>query len=673
MPLLRVPNVKPNVLLITIDTLRADRVGAYGAAIPTPAMDSLARHGVLFENAFSQVPITLPSHATILTGVYPYTHGIKHNGKFRLLPEATSIAEILWENGYHTAAFIGSYVLDAKYGLSQGFEHYDDEMPGETYPGTDVFMDRRAEDITDRALSWLTEAREPFFLWLHYYDPHKPYNPPPLFKSLSPEPYDGEVAYVDAEIGRFLEGLSGKGLSGNTFIILTSDHGESLGEHGELTHSIFLYRATTWVPLILTFPAKLPSGLRDSTMVRLVDIVPTVLAVLSLEKPPECEGRNLLAHGAGPLEEYAYAETWAPRLQYGWSEIRSLRDDRHLYIMAPKPELYDVSRDPGEITNVIGERPQEAQRFAALLDSILEGARGKDTLGAEMELGREERERLESLGYVFRPGASPEGGEDPKDMIPVHRQILEARKILLDGDYAGSLSILEKVRARDEGDPAVHLFLGLAHEGLGQDSLALASFTRSIDLDPLEERSYYSASRLLTRIGKNGEAVKILEDLVEHYPHDPTARLTLAKAYARAGDTDRAALAYGETIDLEKDDYRIYVDFGRFLAVRGRFDEAIDMLGRALELNPDSPEALALLGASHAREGELEEARKNFLRALTKDSTMKAVWVDLANIQKKLGREGEAEESLRRALALDAGYLPARKLLEPEGSSGGEE
>jgi arylsulfatase A-like enzyme/Flp pilus assembly protein TadD len=637
-------------------------------------MDSLAAQGIVFENAYSQVPITLPSHATILTGIYPYTHGIRHNGKFRLLPEATSLAEVLRDRGYHTAAFIGSYVLDAKYGLAQGFDMYDDEMPGKTYPGTALFMDRKAREITGRALEWLAGAKSPFFLWLHYFDPHKPYSPPAEYEGISSEPYDGEVAYVDAEIRRILGEISRKGLAGETFIILTSDHGESLGEHGELTHSIFLYRATTWVPLIMSFPGKIPPGARDSSMVELVDIVPSVVALLGLEPPPGCEGRNLFeTDPAGRRKLYAYAETWAPRLQYGWSEIRSLRDGRHLYVQAPTQELYDLLSDPAELTNVIGEKPQEARLLSALMDSIEEESGKAPALGAEMELGGDERERLESLGYVFRSTHAGAEGKDPKDMIGIHRRILEARKLQLDGDYAGSLSILEEVRAADQGDPAVHLFLGAAQEGLGMDSLALSSYTRSIQLDPLEERSYYAASALLAKRGRHAEAAGMLEDLVAHYLHDATARLSLAKALARSGETERAVAAYREAADIDRNDYRIYVDFGRFLAVRGRFDEALEVLGRARELNPDSPEALSLTGACLARKGDLEEARRNFLGALAQDSTLKEVWVDLGNIEMKLGAPEQARIAARKALALDPGYAPARELLGKGDPPGGGE
>lgn len=667
------PEKKPNVLLITIDTLRADRLGAYGAPIPTPAMDSLAREGILFENAYCQVPITLPSHATIMTGAYPYRHGIRHNGKFRLLPQATTLAELLKEEGYHTAAFVGSYVLDAKYGLSQGFDVYDDEMPGETYPETDVFMDRRAEDITASALAWLERARGPFFLWLHYFDPHKPYDPPHPFRSISRDPYDGEIAYVDAEIGRFLEGVSRKGFSGNTLLVLTSDHGESLGEHGELTHSIFLYRATTWVPLIMTFPGRLPRGVRESSLARLVDVAPTVLGILDLEAPPECEGRDMLTGRKETPGAFAYAETWAPRLQYGWSEILSLRDTRYLYVRAPKPELYDLSRDPGELTNVIEKKPSEAERFAAVLDSIIERASREVPMGTEMELAGKEKERLESLGYVFRSRDREESGEDPKDMILVHRQILEAGKLMLEGDYAGGLAILAEVRVRDEDDPAVHLLTGNAREGLGQDSLALASYARAIELDPLEERSYYAASGLLARLGRHAEAAQMLEALVARYPEDAAARARLAKAYARLEEVEKATLEYRKAAELGKDDHRIHLEFGRFLAVRGRFDEALEILARAIELNPESPDAYALTGACHAKRGELEEAMESFQAALSRDNTRKEVWIDLANIQKKLGRDEDAAQSAKSALAIDPAYIPARELLSPAGQLGGGE
>lgn len=664
---------RKNLVLITIDTLRADRLGVYGSNVSTPAIDSLASEGILYENAFCQVPITLPSHATILTGMYPFKHGIRHNGRFRLKSEATTIAEVLKGEGYHTSAFIGAYVLDSKYGLDQGFDLYDDEMSGELYPGLRVFVNRRAEIVTQKAVDWLSRVKEPFFIWVHYFDPHKPYDPPSPFREIYDDPYDGEVAYVDVQVGKLLSAVREDHLERRTLIVLTSDHGESLGEHGELTHSIFLYSATTRVPLIMTLPGIIASGVRDTTMVQLIDLMPTVLSALEINISPAFKGRNLLDSSetpAGPLGGYAYSETWAPRLQYGWSEIRSIRNERYLYVRAPRPELYDLTDDPEENRNIYSEMSDFQIRLVSVLDSLEESINDVE-MSERVEMGKDESDILESLGYVFKSSTSRGGGADPKDMIGLHREILLGWKLLTGGEYEKALNVFEKVLRSDEDDPDVCLGIGLCYDGLGRDSLSLNYLQRAIELDPMEERSYYAASNVLTRAGRFSEATEMLYALAAIYPKDPIVRLKLAKAHSRSGDYKKAQEAYLAAIGLDRNNCWSYLDYGRFLALRERYREALEKLEMALRIDGQCSQAYSLMGASYAKIGQLWKAVDSFQASLKIDSTQTAVWVDLGKVLTELGRIGEAHDAFERALSLDPEYEPAKKALQEFTAGGG--
>jgi arylsulfatase A-like enzyme/Tfp pilus assembly protein PilF len=655
-----------NVILITVDTLRADKLSIYGSEVFTPAIDSLAGEGILYEKAFCQVPITLPSHATILTGAYPYRHGIKHNGKFKLAPEATTLAEILKLQGYHTAAIIGAYVLDRKYGLSQGFDTYDDEMPGEAYKGSSMYVSRRAGEITGRAVRWLEENQEPFFMWLHYFDPHSPYDPPMPFKSRYDNQYDGEVAYVDAEVGKLLNAVREGGLEQRTLIVFTSDHGESLGEHGELTHALFLYGSTVRVPLILTLPGIIQSGLRDTSVVQLVDVMPTILSILGLESPSECEGRDLLGLSPGEegvLEGFAYSETWAPKLQYGWSELQSLRSDKYLFVRAPTPELYDLSQDPDELTNIYEENFGGLEHFTSILDSLQKSG---ERPGMSEDLGMDEvdLDALERLGYVFKTQPASTGEKDPKDMIKFHRDIISAFNFLNEGKYETALNMLKETASRDESDPVIHRGIGLCYGAIGEDSLALTYLGRAIDLDPMEERSYYAASSILERMGRLGEAAEMLEILVKRYPRDPLSRVRLAEVYSRSGSVEKAWETYIAAIELDRADYRLYRDFGDFLIQRGRYEESLKVLERAVKLNPACSEAHSWMGFSYARLGEWEKAANSFWASIEADSGSKESWVDYGKVLRKLGEVEEARRAFETALSIDPDFAPAKLELE---------
>jgi arylsulfatase A-like enzyme len=367
-----------SVLLVTIDTLRADHVGAYGyAAARTPTLDRLAAAGVRFEQAVSPAPITLVSHASLLTGKIPPRHGVRDNGAYRLRDEHVTLPERLRQAGFATGAFVGAYVLDAAFGLAQGFDVYDDRMTGER-SGSIGYAERSAAAVADAASAWIRELppEQSFFAWIHFYDPHANYTPPPGFAAAFPgRPYDGEIAYADFHLGRVLEALASRPEHAETLVVVTSDHGESLGEHGEPTHTHFVYDATQRVPLILSGPG-VPRGAVVASQVRLIDVAPTVLDLLRLPPLEGTQGVSLvpvMRSGAAPPAD-AYVETLAPR-NMGWSPLVGLRSGGWKYIRAPRPELYELSEDPGERVNRISERSDEAARLRERLDAMLDEAR----------------------------------------------------------------------------------------------------------------------------------------------------------------------------------------------------------------------------------------------------------------------------------------------------------
>ena len=368
------PVREANIVLITLDTTRADHLGCYAPsaakAPKTPHLDALAARGTRFANATAQVPLTLPSHASIMTGAYPIVHGVRDMEGFVLDPAHPTLASIAQAHGFSTAAVVGARVLAKTFGLSHGFGHYDDDMSGrpEDAQAGSVVAERRAEVVTQRALDWLKQNGEKkFFLWVHYFDPHAPYDPPePYKRAYAGDPYSGEIAYMDQEAGRLLQGLQQMGLENHTLVAVLGDHGESLGEHGEMTHGVFLYDSTMHVPLILAGPG-VPRGKVIAGQVRSIDVMPTLLAFLNLEPGQEAQGVSLWPQISQdtPLHVtgYSYGETLYPRTYMGWSELRAMRTDAWKLVLAPRPELYNLEHDPGESHNLYKDSPADADRL----------------------------------------------------------------------------------------------------------------------------------------------------------------------------------------------------------------------------------------------------------------------------------------------------------------------
>lgn len=551
----------PNLLLITVDTLRADRLGCYGhAAARTPNIDALARTGLRFAHAVCSVPITLPSHATIMTGLDPPEHGVRHNGTFRLAEHHRTLAETLHERGWATAAFVGAFVLDRRYGLAQGFEHYDDTVRADPAPGAmGRYNERPADEVVDAAIVWLERhlARadgRPFMVWLHLFDPHAPYEPPGEFGSLFPDsPYDGEIAFVDAQIGRLIGSLRESGVADDTLVVFTADHGEGLGEHDELTHADLIYDTTVRVPLVFSNRRLFPEEVvvRDR-LAGSVDIFPTVLGLLGLDPVGGLSGRDVLASGSD-AGRAIYVETLAPLLDYGWSALHGLRRIGDKYIQAPAPEYYDLQDDPAELENLYGGSPGAATELEARLARRLASwPADLEVLGLELELDADELERLASLGYVRGRERGPEiGVKDPKEMMGVWARMQRAGELSLAGRHEAAI---EEIRA------------------------VLAD-------DPSSAKAWYTAVRVYDNAQRYEEAERSLLRALALGPR-AEGYVILARYALNRGDLARFEQSLEQAARLDPLDGGIHIGRGHALAMQGRWVDARREFEKAIEVDP---------------------------------------------------------------------------------------
>ncbi len=503
-----------NVLLITLDTTRADRLGCYGhAGAETPNLDALAAGGIRFDDAVTVVPVTLPSHTTIMTGVDPPKHGVRHNGEYRLEAGRATLAEVLGKGGYETSAFVSAFVLDARFGLNRGFSVYDDDVGVSSSSVTDFsrpIYERSATAVTDRAIAWLgnNDQSRPFFGWVHYFDPHAPRQPPEPFASrFAGRLYDGEISYMDSQIGRLLGALDLAGLRENTLIVVVADHGESLGEHDEATHAKLIYESTMHVPLIISYPKLIKAGhVVDDVVVSIADVMPTVLELTGVSHDAEFDGVSLLA-GRLDRGRMIYMETLAPYLDSGWSPLHGIRRHTDKYILAPTPEYYDLRVDSGESVNLFVESAAGVvvarDLLVAELSSLMEGL---PSLGATAATARkldpDAQRQLESLGYVGSiSNAETPADElaDPKEMMSVSKAIDEAEGLATAGLAEEAFVIISGVVKEFPRDPKALIALGKVY--LHQDRLAEAeeTFVKAHAIRPSAQACIFLAQLMVSQ------------------------------------------------------------------------------------------------------------------------------------------------------------------------------
>ncbi|PYR90165.1 MAG: hypothetical protein DMF84_21975 [Acidobacteria bacterium] len=668
------PAERDNILLITIDTARADHFGSYGyARARTRHLDRLASEGVRFDRAYSAAPITLTAHASIFTGLYPFEHGVRNNGNFYLPQRYETLATALKAQGYRTAAFVSAFVLDRRYGLARGFDTYDDRMQGALPQVVSLEAERRG-DRTELALTaWLdaqtpdhgspTPDKPPFFVWLHLYDPHEPYRPPPPFReAFADAPYDGEIAFTDAIIADVLEKLRAHGLLDHTIVAVIGDHGESLGDHGEETHSMFVYDAAIRVPFILWRPGRIPAGLVVRDPVRGIDLAPTLLELVGAPALQAPHARSLVGVMRGRRNAAitpVYAETYLPQFYLNWAPLRTLRDDRWKYIDAPGPELYDVSHDPGEMRNLYASQPQTAAAMRAALQRLTAGSAGSMNIGA---IDRETAEKLAALGYVgaagdvvparggYHEGAGDAAPRDPKDVIGLFNRLRRANSAVRDRRYDEALPILRSVLQDDPRNAFAQLVLGSAFMGMGQYRRAVEQYRNYIALVPTSSYAHQWMGICYVRLGEQDAALRETAAALALDPGSTDSRVLRGGIFASRGQYDEAVRELRAALDVDPGKNVIRLDLAKVLDEAGRHDEAAREYAAILAQQPQDGAALTGLGALRAKQGHLQEGVDLLRRAVATDSANDSARFDLAQALERLGSREAAAEEYRRLL-----------------------
>ena len=627
-----------NLLLVTLDTVRSDHLGCYGdAAAETPHLDALARQGVRFARASSPVPLTLPSHTTILTGLLPPHHGTRNNGTAPLAAGIPTLATVLAGAGYRTAAFVAAFVLDHRFGLNRGFAVYDDEIERPADASWMLEAQRPGDQVVDRALGWLAAAdSRPFFLWVHLYDAHAPYNPPSPYRERHPgRPYDGAIAFDDAQVGRLLAALASRGLDDRTVVAIAADHGESLGEHGELTHGLLLYQPVLSVPLLLRAPGL--AARRVDTPVSLVDLAPSLAGLLRQPLPPPkggaLDGRDLsaaLLGGREPSPSELYAETRYPEV-FGWSPLFALRRRELKFIAAPHPELYDLHSDPHETRNLAPPASTSATAPAASATAPAGPAQEATTRGFAARLAA--IEATARAPGSSSPAAGTAGGAAGTAPAAAAMPDAETRRRLESLGYAaGAPPRAAAGLARSPGRPLLDPKQGVA---------LFQTFQRA---------------HAELQAGQTAAAMADLEPLIAADPGNPVFRTRLAQALRESGRTDRAIALYREVAALTPTDPEAWYNLAAALQESGRTAAAREAIDKAVRLDPGRPEAHNTLGIVYLAERRLEPARQEFLRATADDPRNAPAWNNLGNVLRSMRRPDEAAAAYRRAIAVAPHY-----------------
>lgn len=635
-----------NVLLITLDTVRADHLGSYGyGSAATPALDRLAREGVRFSDATTQAPLTAPAHAALLTGVYPGRLNVRDNGTTALPRGVTTLASALKKAGYQTAAFIGAFILGAPYGFEQGFDEFDARF--DRFDARNkLAADRTADQVVRPALEWLGRVRRerPFFAWVHFYDAHAPYTPPPPFSArFQKQPYDGEIAFVDSAVGRLVSKIEALGMLERTLIVAIADHGESLGEHGEEDHGVFLYDSVLHIPWIMRLPGRDRAGTVVAEQVRAIDLMPTVLDAVGVAAVPRLDGESVLGVVRGrpranpPL---SYAETWYPKFHFGWSELRSARVGEWKFVDAPRPELFDLRTDRSEELNVVQRQAGVAGRLHADLRAVADALGAADPATAAPP-DRETIERLRSLGYVgfVAPGGSTTRGPDPKDMVPKLREFRrlmeDALKALERGEVTTAATKLRQAAAINERAYDVHLSLGDVYLQQRLFEKALGEYEAAGLLNRVSAAPLVSAARALMEQGRFDEAGRKLDQAAAVEPLSPEVAAMRGRVAERQGRNSDALVQYQSAVDLNPSYAQARAWLANTAMRLGRFDVASNQFAALLALGYEPARSHYGLGRVAEARGDRTTAAKEYALALQLDSKLGAAREALDRLAKQ--------------------------------------
>ena len=666
----------PSVILISVDTLRADHLGCYGYRhVQTPHIDALTQGGTLFTQVNAQVPLTFPSHASLLTSRFPFADGIEDNGE-QLEPNAVTIATVLRSRGYRTAAFVGSFVLDRRFGLSQGFDVYDSPFEVSSIrvrdPGE---IKRPGEEVVKAASEWVDKnSSGPFFVFLHLYDLHTPYYLPPRFRErYGHSGYDGQLAYMDEVLGEFLQSLDQQGLRDNVLLVFTSDHGEGLGEHAEGAHGYFIYQSTLWVPLIFRWPSGTgPFPVQFNEPTGLLNVAPTILQFLDVAPPPQFQGHSLLGmlqgkSSAGPGE--VYSESLYGQRHFAVGALRSLRLGRYKYIDAPKPELYDLLIDPRETRNLFSTQNGLALSLREKLSSVrlrfgAAGAKAPKVVSPEVLA------RLSSLGYVAVSAGQPEFAgprPDPKDRIAAFNRYSEALTMASKGRVTDSRAILKQLLAEDEDSIDLRVSYGLTLQELGQHLEAAEEFRRVLRKDPLNVLAHFDLGVSNLALRRTDDAVKELEATLAIAPYYTRADELLGKTYLEKQDYPRARSHFEHLLTFEPNDFNAHYSLGALAVQDHQWDDALTHLRAAVSADPRSAEAHNVLGSFYLLRGDLEGAGQELTAALQLDPQFAQAHYNLGLVFEKRAENQKAAQQYRLALQADPGLTAAREALNSIG------
>jgi arylsulfatase A-like enzyme/Tfp pilus assembly protein PilF len=662
-----------NVVLITIDTLRADRLSSYGSQVETPNLDRLAAEGVLFTNASTTVPFTLPAHSSIMTGTYPPFHGVRENVGYYLGEENTTLAQTLQAAGWQTAGFVSAFVLDSRWGIARGFDHYFDDFDLAAFEDANLAsVQRPGSETIAAALKWMdsrpqdTTAEQPFFLWLHLFDPHDPYTPPEPFRSRYPgQPYDAEVAYTDSLVGGFVDELRERGLLEQSALVVTGDHGEGLGDHAEVSHGYFLYDSTVHVPLILRLPGRLLAGRRIGEAASHVDIVPTLLGLARQEIPQRLQGRNLLetlddppaSQNDGEPTRLVYAESFYPLLHYGWAPLRAVRSATHKYIEAPNPELFDLTADPRESDNLGAERSRVGTLLGRSLLTMARELEEGATATSTPDLDEQTLAQLRALGYLAGPGkANAESYDprvprtDPKEKIHLHRMLMRAQGHVSSREDDKAAELLRRALEEDPQLLDAHQLLGNLELNADRPDSAAGHFERALAIDDRHKQSLYGLATSHRLLGRTEEALLGYRRLLEIAGQDSRATLAIADIEVDRGDLGAAEEVLKRAARAEAPPL-FFNRLGEVQALAGRPGEARQSFATAIGKNPELSQPHFNLAVLSEESGDLEGARAEYEIAIERAPKHYQAQFNLARLMARLGDSRRERELLEQSIA----------------------
>ncbi len=692
------PNSARSFLLVSLDTVRADHLGCYHSRLRqgsggqattghTPNIDALAAAGLRFEQASTVAPLTLPAHASLMTGTFPGWHAVRDNGGFYLGDDQVTLAEVLRDKGFRTGGFVGAFVLDRRWGIAQGFDRYFDDFDLDKYADAAAMdsIQRPGSEVVDRAIDWLrTETARPFFAWVHLYDAHTPYEAPEAFRSRFPRTmvgnYDAEIASVDAQVGRLIDALRSDGRLDETLVIVVADHGEMLGEHGELTHGFFIYEGATRIPLVISGPG-VPAKV-ISSQVRIVDVMPTALSLLGIPVPKEVQGADLMPLAEGrDLGLVAHSESWYPRYHYGWSELRAIQDGRFKYIRAPRPEMYDLSTDPAEELDRSADSASRLDVFGRALEAFEARTTKAGAHQGPRPIDSDTEERLAALGYVAG-SISPKRLEgpargDPKDKIELYNLLKLATSLSGEGKVDDAIATIQAALAKDPEIVEGHMLLGNFYKKAKRSADAIAAYRQALALDPEHHNAVFSLAVAYKDDGRFEEARVGFERARELDPRNGKALWQLADLWMRKGEPSRAEAIIADALERKVDEHRFLLKLGESRIEAKQFDEAERALKAALDKKPGLALARYNLGLVYEGKGQIDKAIESYEAELSANPKAYRAAFNVAKLLQRKGRLRDAVARFGRVVEIEptfgTGQLYLAKALLDAGDLSGAE